>query len=89
MKLFEVAARRFSVRVVYNEDGSCQVMEKMRRVRVEHQELVYQMGAFQKTGTTPPDQVRLALRERARYYRDKTLNNLDLVDWRPGGKEHG
>jgi hypothetical protein len=147
MKLFEVAARRFSVLVVYNEEGSCQVMEKMRRVRVEHQDLAYQMGvllyqeipdrglpddprrfgrlydemiyelkaleyvtpserlgfriacffdgeaivctnAFYKKDKTPPDQVSLALRERARYFRDKDLRQIDLISWRPGGQEH-
>jgi hypothetical protein len=46
MKLFEVAARRFSVRAVYDEDGLCQVMKKMVRVSREHQELAQQMAAL-------------------------------------------
>ena len=46
MKLFEVEARLFSVLAVYNEDGVCQVMEKMRSVRVQHQDLVQQMAAL-------------------------------------------
>jgi hypothetical protein len=143
MKLFDVAGRgrRFSIFAVFNEEDSCQVIQKMRKVRIEHQELAQQMGAliyeevpdkgpppdprrfselyqefiyefkavervtlreklwfriacffdgpsiivctnaFYKTGATPPDQVTLALRERERYFRDKSLNNLDLVDW--------
>jgi hypothetical protein len=144
MKLFVVAARRFSVLAVYNEDGACQVMEKMRKVSREHQDLAQQMAlllyqevpdkgppedptrfhelyegliyefkaiefvtqsekkgfriacffdtpltivcsnAFYKTGTTPRDQVSLALRERERYFKDKALNRLDLIAW-PGG----
>jgi hypothetical protein len=149
MKLFEVAARRFSVLAVYGEDGSCQVMNKMVRVSREHQELAQQMAAllyeevpdkgppadpmrfsslyegviyelkaveyitrnerlglriacffdgertiictnaFYKRETTPTGAVGLALRERRRYFQDKDLHDLDLVDWRPGGSEHG
>jgi len=149
MKLFDVAGpgRHFSVWAIFNEDGHCQVMEKMRKVSREYQDLAQQMAlllyeevpnngppedpmrlhelygeliyeflavefvtqterkgfriacffdglivvctnAFYKTGTTPRDQVNLSLRERERYFRDKDLGRLDLIDW-PGGKEHG
>jgi hypothetical protein len=148
MKLFVVEAGRFSVLAVYNEDGVCQVMEKMRSVRVQHQDLVQQMAAllyedvpangppedprrfgplfdeiiyefkaveyvtqeerlgfriacffdgqativctnaFYKRNKTPPDQVSLARSERERYFLDKDLHNITLVDWRPGGKEY-
>ncbi|HXO26165.1 MAG TPA: hypothetical protein VOA80_02370 [Thermoanaerobaculia bacterium] len=149
MKLFDVAGpeHHFSVWAVFNEEGSCQVMEKMRRVSREHQELAQQMAAmlyeevpdkgppndsrrfgslregvvyefkaqeyvtrterlgfriacffdgaftivctnaFYKTGTTPRDQVNLAVGERERYFRDKELDKLDLIDW-PGGQDH-
>ncbi|HEY6321054.1 MAG TPA: hypothetical protein VJA16_05820 [Thermoanaerobaculia bacterium] len=48
MKLFDVAGhgRRFSILAVFNEEDSCQVIQKMRRVRIEHQELAQQMGAL-------------------------------------------
>ncbi|HLX08147.1 MAG TPA: hypothetical protein VKY89_09845, partial [Thermoanaerobaculia bacterium] len=46
-------------------------------------------NAFYKKGTTPSGVVSLALKERERYFRDKDLNELDLVDWRPGEKDHG
>jgi hypothetical protein len=48
MKLFDVAGlgRPFSVWAVFNEDGSCQVMEKMRRVSREHQDLAQQMAVL-------------------------------------------
>jgi hypothetical protein len=149
MKFFDVAGpeHHFSVWAVFNEEGSCQVMEKMRRVSREHQGLAQQMAAmlyeevpdkgppndsrrfhelygeliyeflavefvtrtmrkgfriacffdgptvvctnaFYKTGTTPRDQVNLALGERERYFRDKELGKLDLIDW-PGGQDHG
>jgi hypothetical protein len=45
MNLFDVAGpwRHFSVWAVFNEDGSCQVMEKIRRVSREHQDLAQQI----------------------------------------------
>jgi hypothetical protein len=48
MKLFDVAGRgrRFSILAVFNEEDSCQVIQKLRKVRVEHQELAQQMGAL-------------------------------------------
>jgi hypothetical protein len=46
MRLFDVETRGFSVWAVYNESGICQVMNKMRQVSRDHQDLAQQMAVL-------------------------------------------